>query len=296
MNLVNWYIKKSIQYFSGIIEPRLHYFDDLRPDLSKANIRFSLREYLSIAVMTLTLVFLIEYPTLSFIMTFIPGFSTLMVLLFSFTMTVFLCTVIAFFFYVYPSMRVKGRAKKIDYSLPFATTYLATVSGSNAPPGMMFRVLSEFEEYKEIAKEAGRIRKDVELLGMTVVEALRRAAKQSPSEKFRELLWGINTTIRTGGDLTKYLHEKAEAYMRDYRRSLNQYSQTLSTFLEVYLTLIIVSSIFFIIITTIISAFGISKAMGSLITLSQFAVIFLFLPAISLGFIYLIQKISPRGE
>jgi len=295
LNLVEWYTKKSIEYFSGLVGPYLSYFEDLKPDLSKANIRLSLEEYLSIASMTVTLVFMIEFPLLAFIVSFL-GFTLLTSLLFSFSMTIFLCTTIAFFFYVYPSFRVKGRAKKIDYSLPFATTYLATVSGSNAPPPMMFKVLSGFDEYPEIAKEARRIRKDVELLGMTVIEALSRAAKQSPSEKVEELLWGINTTLRTGGDLTEYLHEKAESYMRDYRRSLNQYSKNLSTILEIYLTLIIVGSIFFIIITTIISAFGISRAVASFISIAQFGVIFLFLPTVSLGFIYLIKKISPRGE
>lgn len=296
MNLVDWYTKKSIEYFSGIVEPYAQHFGDLRPDLAKANIRLSLKEYLSVACMTVTLIFIIELPLVAFIVGLVPGFSSFMALLFSFNMALFFCTITGFFFYTYPSLRVKGRAKKIDYSLPFATTYLATVSGSNAPPGMMFKVLSNFEEYEEIAKEARRIRKDIELLGMTIIEALRRAAKHSPSEKFRDLLWGMNTTLRTGGDLTEYLHGRAESFMRDYERSLNQYSKTLSTMLEIYLTLIIVSSIFFIIITTIISAFGISGAMGGLITISQFSVIFIFLPVISLGFIYLLKKISPRGE
>jgi archaellum biogenesis protein FlaJ (TadC family) len=284
-----------MQYFSGIAESYSPYLSDLKPDLSKANIKLSLKEYISIALMTITLVFIVEFPLLSFLTGLFPGFTIIMAFLFSFAMTIFFCSIIAFFFYVYPSMRVQSRAKKINYSLPFATTYLATVSGSNAPPSMMFNILSDFEEYQEIAKEAKRIRRDIELLGMTTIEALRKAAKQSPSEKLKELLWGINTTIRTGGDLTSFLHEKADTYMRDYRRALNQYSETLSTFLEIYLTLIIVSSIFFIIITTIISAFGVSQAMGSLIAVSQFAVVFLFLPVISIGFVYLLKQISPEG-
>lgn len=289
-------MKKSVGYFSEIAKSHLSSFEDLRGDLSKANIRLSLTEYLSIASMTTTAAFALIFPLLLLITYLIPSFSLIMGILFSFTMSIFFCMVVAFFFYIYPSMRVRSRAKKIDHSLPFATTYLATVAGSNAPPSMMFKVLSDFKEYEEIAKEAERIRKDVELLGMTILEAVGKAAKQSPSEKFKELLWGMSTTIRTGGDLPAFLHNKAEAYMRDYRRELNQYSKTLSTFLEIYLTLIIVSSIFFIIITTIISAFGVSEAMGSLMAVSQFSVIFIFLPVISLGFIYLLKKISPRND
>ncbi|MFB6215925.1 MAG: type II secretion system F family protein, partial [Candidatus Aenigmatarchaeota archaeon] len=159
---------------------------------------------------------------------------------------------------------------------------------------MMFEVLSDFTEYEEISKEAEKIRKDIELLGMTTLEALKRAARESPSKKFKELLWGISTTIRTGGDLSAYLQENAESYMRDYRRSLNEYSDMLSTMLEIYLTLVIVGSIFFIIITSIISAFGMSQAMGTLIALAQFSVVFLLLPGISVGFIYLVKSVSPE--
>lgn len=295
MDIAELYEKKGVEYFSGIVRPRLHYFEDLKPDLSKANIKLSLEEYLSVALMTITLIFIVEFPFVAFITGLMPGFTIIMSFLFAFSMTIFFCSIIGFFFYVYPSIIVGQRGDKIDYSLPFATTYLATVSGSNAPPSMMFKVLSKFEEYEEVSKEAKRIRRDIELLGMTVIEALRKAAKRSPSKKFKELLWGINTTIRTGGNLTEFLHEKAEAYMRDYRRELNQYSQTLSTFLEIYLTLIVVSSIFFIIITTIISAFGISGAMTGLIAVSQFAVVFIFLPVISIGFIYLIKTVAPEG-
>lgn len=295
MDLNKWYREKALEYFSDFAEPHTHTFADLKPDIRKADIGLSLDGYLSIAMMTITLVFLVEFPLIAFIVAFLPGFSVLMAVLFSFTMAVFLCTSIFFFFYTYPSIKVKSRGRSIDYSLPFATVYLSTMAGSNSPPNLMFEVLSEFEEYREISKEARKIRRDVELLGMTTLQALKRTARNSPSEKFKELLWGINTTIRTGGDLSDYLHEKAQTYMRDYQRTLNQYSNTISTMIEIYLTLVIVGSIFFIIITSIISAFGMSQAMGAVMALAQFSVVFLLLPGISIGFIYLVKYLSPEG-
>lgn len=284
-----------MQYFSNILEPYLYFFEDLKGDLIKGDIGLSLKEYVSIAAMTVTVVFIIEFPLLAFIVGMLPGFSIPMAFLFSFTMSIFLTMLLSFFFYVYPSIKVSGRARNIDYSLPFVTTYLATVSGSNAPPSMMFKILSQFTEYKEITKEANKIRRNIELLGMTPIEAMKKAAKQTPSTKFKELLWGITTTTRTGGDLTEYLHTKADSYMRDYRRAIAQYSETLSTFLQIYLTLITVGSIFFIIITTIIGAFGLTEQLSTIIAVSQFAVIFLLLPVISVGFIQLLDSISPQG-
>lgn len=284
----------SMKYFSDALQPYLYIFEDLKTDLIKADIGLSLKEYVSIAALTVSVVFIIEFPLLAFLVGLLPGFSIPMAFLFSFTMSVFLTMLLAFFFYVYPSIKVSNRAKKIDYSLPFVTTYLATVSGSNAPPGMMFKILSEFKEYEEVTKEANKLRRNIELLGMTPIEAMKKVAKQTPSNKFKELLWGITTTTRTGGDLTEYLHMKADSLMNDYRRSISQYSETLSTFLQIYLTLITVGSIFFIIISTIMGAFGLTDELSTIIAVSQFAVIFLLLPGISLGFIQLLSSISPQ--
>ncbi|MFP4046091.1 MAG: type II secretion system F family protein [Candidatus Aenigmatarchaeota archaeon] len=295
MDFKLWYKRQAVKYFSNRIEPHLSHFKDIKQDLIKARIDYSLLEYFSLASFSSALAFVFVFILLTAITYLIPSFDILVGVIFSLNMSVFLAALTFFVFYIFPSFEAKERAKKIDYSLPFATTYMATVSGSEAPPTTMFKILSNFNEYPEIALEAGRIVRNIEMLGMTVIEALFQAAKESPSEKFKELVWGISTTLRTGGDLTDFLHEKARAYMRDYRRELNQYSNTLSTFLEVYLTLVIVGSIFFIIITSIISAFGLSEAMGSLVVFSQFAVVFLLLPGISIGFIYLLKGISPES-
>lgn len=295
MDITEWYTKKSLDFFSGIVEPRLSLIEDLKPDLLKSDIGFSLREYGCVALMTAVLIFTIEFPLLSFIAGILPTFPPLMALLFSFTISIGFTIMILFFFYIYPSMKAGSRAEKIDYSLPFATTYLATISGSGSPPTTLFRILSQFEEYKTITEEAKKIHRNVELFGMTIIKALSKAARESPSKKFKELLWGVITTTRTGGDLTTFLHEKSRAFMKDYERDLNQYSNNLSTFLQIYLTLIIVGSIFFIIITSIMSAFGLGKTMGSLIVMAQFSTVFIMLPAISLGFIWLLKSTYP-GE
>ncbi|MFB6088411.1 MAG: type II secretion system F family protein, partial [Candidatus Aenigmatarchaeota archaeon] len=130
---------------------------------------------------------------------------------------------------------------------------------------------------------------------MDVTESIRKVASKTPSEDFKDLLWGLNTTINAGGSIQNYLHEKAKGYMDDYKRRLDQYSDTLSTLLEVYLTLIIVGSMFFIAMSTMMSMFGIGQGMQGIILVAQALVIFIFLPVVSMGFIYLLKSISPRG-
>ncbi|RLJ02856.1 MAG: hypothetical protein DRP11_02465 [Candidatus Aenigmatarchaeota archaeon] len=294
MNLSELYVKKSYQIFAPILEPYLQYFESLRPDLRKAGIPYNLREYLSMAVMTVLVVFIIEFPLLSFITTFMFG-NPPVAILFSLTISIGFSAMFFLFFYIYPSLQIGNRRKKIDYALPFATIYLATTSGSRMPPQNMFKVLLEFEGDSEMGKEARKIVRDTELLGISVIDSIKRVATESPSDSFSELLWGMSTTISTGGNLSMYLHEKAKSLMKEYKLRLEKYSSTLGTIVEMYLTLVVVGSIFFIIMSSIMSSFGMGGSMEELLIIAQFFVIFLGLPAINAGFIMLIKSLSPRA-
>ncbi|MCD6398844.1 MAG: type II secretion system F family protein [Candidatus Aenigmarchaeota archaeon] len=295
-DFLEWYKKTSYNIFSDIIEKETIYFESLKPDLKKANIKLSLREYLSIGLMTTILSFIFSFILTFLIVLMIHGFSLLIKILLtiSFSMVITLSTFL--FFYMYPSIVVNRRRANIDFTLPFATLYLATISGSNAPVNTLFKVLADFKDYGEISREAHEINKNIEVFGMSTTEALKRASEKSPSEEFKELLWGINTTLSSGGNLSRYLHEKSIEFMQDYRRKMSEYARNMSTLLEVYVTIIIVGSIFFIVISSLMSAFGLGTSFVELIIISQFLVIFIGLPIISLGFIFLLKKISPMSR
>jgi len=62
--------------------------------------------------------------------------------------------------------------------------------------------------------------------------------------------------------------------------------------IEVYLTVVLVGSIFFIIMTALMSIIG-GGGSGLSTMFLQFAVIFLILPFTSIGFIVLVRTISP---
>jgi len=293
LNLKESYRKKSLDIFSGLVEPHLHHFEGLKPNLIKANIKLSLKEYVCMAVMTIALVFVIEMPLLAFILAILPQFTIPVAILMSLTLSLAVSGLIAFLFYLNPSIKASSRGEDLDHGVPFAATYLATIAGSGINPTEMFKILSDFESYKSVSEEAKKITTKTELLGMTITEALAKTAKESPSERFSKLLWGMVTTIRSGADLHAYLHERSRELMRKHERDLEEYSRTLGTFLQMYLTLIVVGSIFTIIITSIMSAFGLGPEMAALITVLQFSVVFLFLPVITVGFIWLVKTTYP---
>jgi archaeal flagellar protein FlaJ len=283
----------SFKFFGRSLEPFVGYFDSIKYDLLRGNLGFSLTEYVYSMFFTLLALFVIEFPTVV-VITSIVLRDAAMAFLLSFTMTTVFLLLVFFLFYTYPSMASGKRKKSIEATLPFGTTYLATIASSGAPPIAMFKIMSQFPEYGELSVETGKIYRDVEAFGMDLLGAIRKTAARTPSDELKELLWGMDTVLSSGGNMGNFLHEKSRGFIAEYKRRLEQYSRTLSLLIEVYLTIVLVGSIFFIIMTALMSILGGGGDPTSMLFL-QFMVLFIGLPAASIGFIGLLKTISPSG-
>jgi len=285
--------KLSFKFFGKKLEPYMGYFESIKTDLQHANIPLSLREYVYVMFFVMLLMFIIELPIVVIISVLLFK-SALSGFMFAFTATILIVLGTFFMFYTYPSYIAKSRKRNIETNLSFATTYMATIAASGAPPSTMFKVLAKFKEYGEISKEAEKINRDVEAFGMDLVSAIRKRAAKTPSTELKELLWGLDTVLTSGGNVGDFLHEKSRSFMAEYRRRLEKYSQTLSLLIELYLTLVLVGSIFFVIMSALMSIFGGGET-NLFMSFLQFVIIFIVLPAASTGFIVLLRIISPTG-
>lgn len=286
------YSRLAFRMFSEVSEGVIPYFTDIKIDLKKAGIRESLQEYLSTAMLTCLVIFLVELPVLSFIFGFVFQ-SFLFSFITSVTVALFLTVAFFFLFLNYPKTIIREKAKKLDRSLPFASLYLSTVAGSKLPLNKTFEIFVRFGAYKEIVREISLINEDMRLFGLDINTALERAVDRVPSEKFQELLWGILSTIRAGGDLSIYLKSKSKNLMEEHRRKLYEFSRTLAIYIEVYLIAIVLGSVFFTILTGIVS--GIMGGAGNILML-QFILIFVLIPLVSTMFIFLVKTSAPVGE
>ena len=282
--------KLSFRFFGRYLDPYINYFDSIKSDLLRSNVGLSLREYVYVMFFVTLLSFAIEFPLIVVIMSIVFK-DALMAFMFSFSVTIVVVVAVFFIFYTYPSMNAGRRRKDIEASLPFATTYMATIAASGAPTVTMFKVLVGFKDYGEIAKEFEKIYRDVEVFGMDIIGAIRKTASRTPSEELKELLWGLESTLSSGANVENYLRQKSRLFIAEFKRRLEKYSATLSMLIEVYLTVVLVGSIFFIIMTSLMSIIG----GGTNLTLVflQFVVVFIILPLVSLGFIGLLKAISP---
>jgi len=281
-------IKKiSFKLFGGIVKPYVDYFDALKERLKQADMKYPVEEYVSTTLFFSFMVFVVVMLLCSFYITITTAY-----VFYSYTLSIIFsfgsAAVTFFIVYYYPSIKAKNTQSRINKDLPFTTIYMSTVASSNVEPSEMFKILST--KKGEVGKECGRIYRDVHMLGMDIPTALTKAANRTPSSRFSEVLWGMLSIITKGGDLGEYLSDKGRELMNQYRRSLNDYSKQVSFYTEIYITLIIVGTLFFIVLSSIMS-----PLIGGDILLIQTFLVFFFIPLISIGFIVLLKGVSPTG-
>lgn len=291
MSLGEEYLKFSYSIFGRIIEPYTSQFSELRRNLKQAGINLTISEYLSAILLAALLlpVFIVIPLSILFILLQIFGEMTLVIIpvaaVFAWIFLMFLIIILG---YIYPSMVIAGKKKGIENTLPFATTYMATMAGSGMPIQETFRIMSKFSQFGDVTKEIDRIVKDIDVFGMDVPTALERASERVPSEKLSELFWEMRECLTTGGNMKILLHEKSKAYMKDYRRSLDKFIEQLAMFVEMYITLVIVGSVFFVVMSAVMTVLGGGSILGILQKLLLIA-----LPLVADMFILLVIFISP---
>jgi len=265
-------------------------FQDLRPQLKKANIRVSLPEYLSAAFFSAGAASAFSLLVLGAFLVLSLGASGLI-------LAPFVALVVGVLalggFYLYPSIIISSRSSKIDDLLPFATVYLSTLAGTGTPVSEMFRVLGEQDEYGEVAEEARRISRDLHTFNMDTAQAMQRAADRTPSDDFKDLMYGMIHALNTGGELRQFLEQRSDKLIEDYERRVEEFSDKLSLLVEMYITVVIVGSIIFTSMSVVFSAA--TQLDASVIVTIQVMSVLFGLPMVSGLFILLVEGISPEG-
>jgi flagellar protein FlaJ len=284
--------KISMRFFYPLAEIIVPYFSELRSDLKRAGIKLSVQEFLSQGIFLTTLAFIVGLPFLSIILTFflknfLFGFLT------AITSSFFILAIIFIVYINYPKIVIGQKTKKIDDQISFAAVHLSTLASTKLPLNKIFEIFSKFGAYGELRDEFSKIESDMKMFGLDTNTALQRAVERSPSKNLKELLWGIFSTNISGGDIDIYLREKSKTFMSDYRMKLRDFSHQLAIYIEIYLTAVVLGTIFFVILTSIVAGL---TGVGQQVLALQFFLIFILLPVISALFIYLVKISTPGGE
>lgn len=253
-------------------------FKTLERDLTKANIEFLLKSYVSIIFFTTFLSVFVAVFIFMFFLFFNVGVKLPIITLSADPVTIrFLKTFwILFavptgtflFMYTYPSLERDSIEKKINQELPFATIHMAAISGSMIDPTKIFSIITMTKEYPYLDKEFRKLMNSINVLGYDFVSVLRNSAFNTASKKLVDLYNGLATTISSGGDLPRFFDERAEGLLFEYNLEKEKSTRAAETFMDIYISVVIAAPMILMLLLMMMRISGLGLALStSMITL-----------------------------
>ncbi|MFC2174390.1 type II secretion system F family protein [archaeon] len=276
----------------GQVRYLLPYFESLKVTIQKADLGVALDEYIASYILSnliaLPAAFVIIWV---WIATFLNG-GILEILISELVGLSLVSGMVVLIYMIYPQYRVNTLKNALDKHVAFAATHMATIAGTGVPPHVIFQMMGQFDDYGEIAKECRSISQNIVVFGYDTLSAISDVAQRTPSHKFKDLLWSIVATIRTGGDLRQMLVSKSKALMEEQRRIEGKYIETLSMFAEIYSTVFVAG---IVMVFVLLSIMGILGGLPVPVKLVLQLTTYLGLPLAAIGFIVLIETSKPSG-
>ncbi len=255
-------------------------FHDFRTRYLEADIRMAYEKYvLLIFLLPITILsfggaivyYLIKFYEISSFFLFFP-------LLFSVSILLFLI--------IHPYDKRRSRKLNIDFNLPYAISYMASISETGVAPLAMFESIADFDEYEEVSKEAANIVKQAKFLGKDLLTVLQAQADKTPSESFKAILKGMISVFSAGGDISAYLRQKYNEIMFQKLLKESEYEDSLAIHENIFTILLIIAPLFFFIFIII----GETLNPGSIdVILLLRLLTFIFLPIANIFFILLLK-------
>lgn len=245
------------------------YFLNLSRELRKANLSFLSHTYISIALLTssIVLVFsfllliLLLFFSLSFAFPFLAlaGESIGLRFLKNFWIVIVFPILTFALFIFYPSIEKKSIAGRLKQELPFVVIHMSAIAGSKVEPTNIFKIIVKGREYPYTKKEIKKLLNQINVYGYDLVSALRSSARLTSSPHLSELFTGLATTITSGGNLSQFLDKRAETLIFDYKTEREKSTRVSETFMDIYISIVIAAPM---IMTLLLVMMSISPALS----------------------------------
>jgi flagellar protein FlaJ len=281
--------------FSKIIHPRIvSKFGGLEKSLRKASVRTAFIIYVGLMMFTslvaCVVVFAVSYPLLLYanLQILHPLLAPALLGLLAAGLSMSIC-------YIYPSFVAYSRAGKIEANLSTIANFMAVLASSGMPVESVFWSIGRVGEEFGVDKEVDAIIRDIQLMGIDLHTALKKAADNSPSRGFAALLDGMVTTSHMGGDLALYLREEADKYKRARLLNVKHFIDNLGIVAETYITFMVAAPLMLIIMLSVMSFIGGGITIGSIDPMVLLNLLtFVFLPAGVSFMILVVDGMNPQ--
>jgi len=183
--------------------------------------------------------------------------------------------------------RARARGVEIDATLPRTVAFIYALSRSGMPFQTVLRTLSHNEDvYGEAARELGVAVRDMDAFGTDVLTALKETAERTPSENLEEFAENLASVLSSGQNVSSFLHEQYERFQEEVEAQQRQYLDLLSTFAEVYVTVLVAGPLFFITVLVVVGL----VIQDTLVVIRL--VTYLGIPLATFGFVVYVDSIT----
>ncbi len=276
--------------FGGIADKYEAYFGIVKNALPKADIRIPYRTYLSVILMIGVFSYALSLAGLSIALTMIE-LTLLNRVIYMMFVPILVAICVFTFLLFYPMQKMLTRRKNIETNLPFVLTHMGAIAESGIPPYVIFKLISEFEEYGEVSMEMRKIVRNIDVFGLDPLTSVKQVAEKTPSESLKQILFGFVSTTEAGGNVKTFLKTAGEQALFDWRMKREKFLQQLSAYAEFYTGLLIAAPLFIISLFAVMNMIQSDIAGFSILDLMKMS-IYLVVPSLNTGFLFFLKGVE----
>lgn len=238
---VNKYTNISLKVFSKLFKDD-HKNNILDAKLRMADLRYTAEAYRSIQIMTTIIACIVS--SILYYLTFNIVLNHSNWLLYFIGLSITNTVVVFIYFLIIIKMKISTRQIQTDKEIPFTLSELSVLASTGLTPIKIVRHMAQNAGSPVMKKEFRKIVHKIDIEGKDIVTAFGELAKETPSTTFRENLWDLANMVHQGGDLDTYLRGKADQTMQLRRDIQKEFVEKLTTYSEMYTSLVLVGVLF----------------------------------------------------
>ncbi len=171
------------------------------------------------------------------------------------------------FLRIIPSIKVKNRASRLVEEIPHFIGYMSTLATCGLSLEGIFKAIAKEETEEDIVKDARFIVRNIDVLGMDLITAIKDLIHRTPVGPYSELLDGAIVTVKSGGNLKEYFNATAKVQLEEKKRLMERTTESLGSVAEIYTILLIVFPLLAVIMLSIMGIMSPSLGGFDLLTL-----------------------------
>ncbi|HTP54386.1 MAG TPA: type II secretion system F family protein [Thermoplasmata archaeon] len=156
--------------------------------------------------------------------------------------------------------RISNRKSQLERELPFTLSELSVLASTGTSPIRLMRRMAQRDHDPAMTETFRQVIYKTDIQGKDLITALADTAKSSPSTSVRDTLWDLANMIHQGGNLDEYLRSKSDAVLQLKRLIQKEFIERLSTFLDMYVSLVLVGVLMIAVAAFLLNALGSTAA------------------------------------